>query len=682
MEIIDLPHDLFLLIIARLSTRTIVLCQRVSKGWKAAFTDQGLSLQLLKDRFPRCREMRIAYAAACDDDIVASAAVRSSPPDEIHDPIDGANGIPSNRNEMHGQDWTSTFALVASRYHHLRTATPSSVSTIRLGTAGPDKFRFHGVSTWDYWLRLDDKIAPFHYPDPSWCYAQEEGLLVYHVHRDDVEDSPRNYIYPWRLMDLDTGKATEIAFPHDDERIVRRVRIAEGVLVFEWCERMAYLQNERPPLLQNGSFHRHYVTAFDIVCMSENPTSRNTKGWETMQRAEWMAPNLIGLPVNDTHRFLSTHTATRYAMFVWKPVSWSVHGPGESVLHGNEDDPVEFVIVWDISSSMEPPRIIRYMTSRILQFYGVHQRERPRLRCLGMDERNLYFVEEEHRWAQGRNARLWTPRGHLVKTTGVPLIAAPVEVRGSHEHDAEGSPEFLEGLEKDKEQSQIVHGPPWLDNCGANGDVNLSFCSRLDKPPYFYFTGVSCSSGSPGIWNGSLPSTSALTFNQEVRAAIHASPIRWPGWAPCWRHEEFPYLTVSEMVDFKAGVRVAARHCFMLETLSVHARPSLSVKGLGMLSAASSLEPASLIQKNGAGPASKEQKANFEHEKSKAGVSDKGRGDGERFVGSGEDEAAADDEVQFADEMWDRLLGKGYICGDERWLIGEDKEGSITIVRF
>ncbi|KAJ4394676.1 hypothetical protein N0V93_003895 [Gnomoniopsis smithogilvyi] len=670
MEIINLPHDLFLLIVARLSSRTVVLCRRVSKGWNNVFTDQDLNLQLLKDRFPRCRELRLAYAAAvaaattttadrCST--IASVALVPAPPESLST-LERINGILESSNEIQGQDWASTFASVASRYHHLRTATPRSISKIRLGTTGRDKYRFYGVATWDRYLRLDDKTAPFHYPDPSWCYAQEEGLLVFHVHPDDIEDSPRTYVYPWRLLDLETGEKVEVAFPHDDERVVRRVRLAAGVLVFEWCERLAYHQ-----LNDREECHRHYVTAFDIVRNTTSSPSSNTGTWDTIQRAEWKL-HFLGLPLNHTDRFLSTHTATHYAVYVWQP-NRSPWG---------EDDPIESVIVWDISSSTEPPRIVRRMTWPVLAFYGVRQRATPRLRCLGMDERNIFFVEEEHRWAQGGHSSLSPPRVHLVKTTGVPVIPGPVKWQASHEHTADQN-----GAPSEDEDDIVTHGPPWLDKCGANGDVNLSFCSRLDKPSYFHSTDASCTSsgGSPGIWNGFLPGSRTPNFTQEIRAAINASPTRWPGWAPCWRHEEFPYLTVSEMVDFKAGVWVTARHCFMLETLSVHARPSLSIRGPGVgSSAASSVKSASTVQEIDAGLT---QSVNTRlNGKLKAGENDKRKGGRERSVRGGEDEMGGDDEVQFADEMWDRLLGKGFICGDERWLIGEDREGSITIVRF
>lgn len=93
------------------------------------------------------------------------------------------------------------------------------------------------------------------------------------------------------------------------------------------------------------------------------------------------------------------------------------------------------------------------------------------------------------------------------------------------------------------------------------------------------------------------------------------------------------------MVDFAAGVRVTARHCFMLETISVHVRPStISVKGA----------------------------SDVEDVKKKKSISSAGR----------------IEEVQFADDMWSALVHKGHISGDERWILGEDEAGRITVVRF
>lgn len=558
MDIIDLPHDLFLLIIAHLSARATVRCRRVSRRWRAAFIDQGLCLQLLKWHFPRCREMRLAYASTNANVVV----------DGDHGPD---NRLPSSSETGLGvlEDWTSTFTTVASRYHHLCTATPRSIDKIRIGTttgSWNDGGSFFGVGTWDRYLRLDDKEAPFHYPDPSWCYSQDDGVLVYHVHPDDIvreEDRVRAYYYPWRLLDLATGRSTEIPFPHDpNERIVRRVRIQERVLVLEWCERQAYHQ-----LNDREECHRHVVTAFDVVRTASEATQACS--WTITERAEWKL-HFLGFPLNQSDRFLSAHTATHYAVYVWQP-NRSPWG---------EDDPIESVIVWDISSpsyssgsSTPPPpspRIIRRMTWSTLAFYGIRQRSTPKLRNLALDEHNLYFVEEEHCWTQGAHSSLSPPRGHLVRCTGVPVIPPPPVVAAAAAFvlvPGNGMDARYDEKEKDEEEEAIVQGPRWLDQCGADGDANLSFCTRLNLPPTTTSSSSSSSSScvagltrSPGIWNyhyhyplafsssaeatdpQSLPVGKAV-LAQEREAAARVSTTRWPGWAPCWRHEEFPYLT-------------------------------------------------------------------------------------------------------------------------------------------
>lgn len=365
MDIIDLPHDLFLLVVAHLSARTAVVCRSVSRRWKAAFLDQDLNLQLLKWHFPRCREMRMAYVAGGGEFPAVVGPQRSDP----------ADGVVQVQNESQEPDWTATFALVASRYHHLRAATPRSVEKIKIGTTSTD--RFYGVATWDRYLRLDDKTARFHYPDPSWCYSQDDGLLVYHVHPDHVKDEVRQSIYPWRLLDLATRSEAEVPFPHDDDRIVRRLRLADGVLVFEWCERLAYHQ-----LNDRERCHRHFVSAFGITRVPSGPGDGT---WDIAPRAEFKC-HFLGLPLNAHDRFLSAHTRSHYAVYVWQP-NRSPWG---------EDDPIESVIVWDIGSPARPARILRKMTWSTLAFYGVRQRSTPRLSRLGMDEASLYFVEGKY----------------------------------------------------------------------------------------------------------------------------------------------------------------------------------------------------------------------------------------------------------------------------------------------
>jgi hypothetical protein len=39
-------------------------------------------------------------------------------------------------------------------------------------------------------------------------------------------------------------------------------------------------------------------------------------------------------------------------------------------------------------------------------------------------------------------------------------------------------------------------------------------------------------------------------------------------------------------------------------------------------------------------------------------------------------------QVSLRDDLWQQLLGKGRICGDERWLIGENTHEEIVILYF
>jgi hypothetical protein len=71
-------------------------------------------------------------------------------------------------------------------------------------------------------------------------------------------------------------------------------------------------------------------------------------------------------------------------------------------------------------------------------------------------------------------------------------------------------------------------------------------------------------------------------------------------------HKEFPYLTISEARDAKAGVVFRARNCLMLESISISLKPEVH-----------GTEPGYDISLRG--------------------------------------------------DLWQQLLAKGKICGDERW---------------
>lgn len=476
-QLIDLPNDLFLMIVSFLSPEDSIACRRVNRAWLSTFTSEDVSWNLMKWHFPRSREMR-------------RLASTKRP------------------------DWPACFANVARRYHYLRTARPRLVDKIDIVQGARQKHLHRGVEPWSRFLRFNDNTAPFSYRDPVWCV--HDGLLIY------LDPDGRCNAY-----DLETRHQFAVPFDITD-KTVRRLHLTCAVLIIEWCEREPFHQ-----LNDRESVNRHFATAFDVQRCSPHSSSRsprfsmvrstsNPTHWTITFRSEWKI-HFLGLPLNRHDRFFSAHTATHYALYLWQP-NRSPWG---------EEDPLEQLTVWDISfpsqyrPSQDPsgahkpdadlgPHVIQRLTWRDLDFMGLRQRHTPSFREILLDDHNVYVHEEEHRWLAGPQSSLIPPRHHLVRCTGIPLVGI---------------------------------GPRWYDECCADGDVHMSFCPR----------------------SGSL-----AELNSDVPAGIYTRA--WPGYAPCWRHEEFPYLTMSEMVDAAAGVRIVARQCFMVEALSVFVLPRISVK--------------------------------------------------------------------------------------------------------
>lgn len=545
MNLFDLPYTIFADIIARVSATDAIRCRRVNTQAREALTRHDLCISLILTHFPRALEGRLLRTHISNNNV------------ELLD----------------SRDWAETFRRLTRRYVHLSTATPRR--TLKLDTL-KDADHICGVTPWNRFLRLDNKTAPFHHWEPAWTFDAKEGLLVY--------PAPDGLGYQAR--DVETGE--QVAVPFDLEgRVVRRVRLNQGILIIEWCEEEAY-----HALNDTENAHRHFATAFDVRRRGEWDGALPMRGkgalslWEVEFRSEWKI-HYLGLPLSAHDRFYSTHNATHYVVYIWQPTRspWG------------EDDPLERLIVWELGKpspyrpSLDPgenhrpsedlggPRVIRKLINHELADWGIRQNDTPSLSALHLDDSTwdshtnspcgqVFFHEEEHRWSAGPHSNPDPPRLHNVKSTGVPLSG---------------------------------DGPRWVDDCGDQ-DPNMSFC-----------------------WRGP----------QRGKSERHEEEEAWPGRAPCWRHDDFPYLTVSEAYDPVAGVRFTARHCFMLETLSVLVKPKLRVAGVGW------------------------------------GAGSQGQGEG-----------PAGDEVQFGDEWWCELLGKGHICGDERWVVGEDEGGDITVVQF
>ncbi|KAK1986403.1 F-box domain-containing protein [Colletotrichum cereale] len=584
-QLTDLPDTLFLEVLSHLTPREIVLCRLVSRASHAALARPDLSQASMSSSPGRWRAAAAAAAAAAEP------------------------------------DWPALFARVARRYHNLSRAAFHSLTTIPiLRPSAP----LRPFAPWARQLCVDVHLAHLALADPNWTYA--DGVLVYPSPSpgcsvassrpcsgtsspgSSASSTSSTSAEPPVLKALDLNSGDESTVPFDwAEKVVRRMRLAEGILIVEWAEAQG-----SQPLNEGEVAHRHFATAFDVRTVSSplhppgpsgmkppakwdasgDPAATDGGGDEAARdrapvvtfRSEWKI-HYLGLPILTSDRIFSTHNATHYALFAHQPTRspWG------------EDTPLERLVVWalngpspyrpslDPSCSNKPasdpgPDVVLRLTNDELDHWGVRQLHTPRLMRLALDTAahdgddetdapsgHVFVQEEDHIWSSGPHASENPPARHTVRSVGIPLSGS---------------------------------GSPSVHECGADGDAERSFCP-------------------------------------VARSRPRAAPFPlWPGRAPCWRHEEFPYLTVAESVDAAAGVRVCGRRCFAMTTVSASV------------------------------------------------VVDGGRGRDAPGGGGADAETAVRGEAQFGDDMWKTLMRGASLAGDERWVIGEDAAGDVSVVRF
>ncbi|CAH0049639.1 unnamed protein product [Clonostachys solani] len=501
-----------------------------------------------------------------------------------------------------GHSLAPLFARLTRRYYHLGNATPWRTREVQVLK---DDNHLHAVHTWDRVLSRDGELDPFQAREPLWAFGTDEALLVY--------PSPDGQGFLAR----DLHSQLEARVPFDvSGKVIRRVRLNSRILIVEWCE-------EQPCEFLNSrvAVYRHYATAFDLTPASGGSVSHDlTNGldvpektqsfpWSITWRSEWKIHDLGILQ----DRFFSAHNATHYAIYIWQSSGglWGVNDPRERLMvyELGEATP-EFDSTGDKMPVPESPRLVQNWMNSELSTLGVRQRISPKLRGIYLDAitwnsqtksacGHIFVHEEDHRNLEGPHRGVLRARHHHVKSTGIPLT---------------------------------LTGPKWVDECG---------CEVI---------GDSLSSLSRG--GTLLPHQAERIFD----------PPSWPGRAPCWRHRLYPWLTLSEVLDADAGIRIAARHS-LYNHREPELQPVLFVQGVDASHFRDIETPGSsaLDEKNG-DTEDVNQKVNDTLGKKRDGR------DGY--------------EVQFSPYYWGRLMTKGTIYGDERWLMGEGENGTITILQF
>lgn len=368
LDLPDLPTDLFLMVTCYLDPIDIFRCRLVSKSWQREFTDDSFLRDVLVREYDKAQDVQSLLHLEAEH-------MNDGP---SGDDLGWSRGV-----------WRNAFDRVLARKLAIKSGMPRSVTKrdLRDGLA-------------DMVVKQED-LRGVHVPIPSWhkrrksCLRQcvptdlletewtyDSGLLVYH---DKIE------FQCYVLLDIGQNAMSIVPFEIKD-RIVRRLRLKHGLLVFEWAEKEPYHR-----LNKFEEVHRHYATAFDVkVAKDSFPWLTQ---WKVTFRIEWKL-HYFGFQLSLLDCWFSDHSTTHYAVYIWQ-TNRSAWG---------ENQPIESVFIWDISqsSSHHPPgdppsssqvsvapRLVKKLSYLDLDFLGIRQRDTPFLRKIALDgSACLYFFEE------------------------------------------------------------------------------------------------------------------------------------------------------------------------------------------------------------------------------------------------------------------------------------------------
>jgi len=401
----NLEEDVFLGILEFLDAWDVIRCQKVCRAWRQAFTkDEYLRFGL--KRYTSAREVRRLEW----------------------------QGLLSQSADLSIENWPSIFDTIASRYYHLTHGKARRVEKHKLA-ALEQLGHWLPIAQWDYHesqpggrlyhenaashlSRLGEKPYLFH--QGLWTY--DDGLLVYAPAPNtqaQVDTPTEKHGYILTLLNVQNGQTASIPFSIDG-KIIRNIRLNDRTLVVEWAERKPFHS-----LNDLEKVHRHFASCFDF-CFSQASSL-----WIASFRSEWKI-HFLGLPLNARDRFFSTHSSNHYAVYFWQP--------NRSMYHGDEDRPIESLIVFDISTpslylpSNDPtgkgkpddragPSIISRYSFHDLEFLGVRQHSNISLMSLQVDSKCSILSVRENACVAGQGyfdpaERLW-----CAKTTHFPFNA-------------------------------------------------------------------------------------------------------------------------------------------------------------------------------------------------------------------------------------------------------------------
>ncbi|MCJ1374784.1 hypothetical protein MMC20_006016 [Loxospora ochrophaea] len=385
----DLPPEIFLMIIQYLDPVDLVRCRRISKKWHEAFSNPHLLKATLIQHYSQARELRSLRAVGV-----------------LHQPF--ALGT---HNEKFS--WKSIFDNVVARYQALKAGTPRLTKRIQClqGTA-KGSFRYDRVGRWDQCLWPNDfRMRDVEYPDECWTY--DDGLLVYPC------PTTGGYV----VLDVQTNGEFQVPF-NVSSRVVRRIRLKNRVLIVEWAEHEPNLR-----INEHTDSHRHFVTAFDVSV--DLVSSRNLM-WVITQRSEWKL-HFTSLPLTPEDRFFSAHTATHYAVYVWRKnhSTWGESSPIESLTVWDITRPWDYRPSEDPAGKLKPagkqgPLILKSLKRSDLVFCDIKQGISPWLSHLDIDEDGgmLYVYTDTCVRLRGAEAdhQEHTSKDYLERVVGIPVI--------------------------------------------------------------------------------------------------------------------------------------------------------------------------------------------------------------------------------------------------------------------